>query len=312
MRLSFRPAKVEDLPACCRLLLTFGRGHYDEAILRALPDLWEALLAQKALSISVFEDEDLPPGQRLQGLGTGVFVGDAVCEQWLADPKPYLANQIYRSCLEGRPLVLDGQALRRANAAGGVNLLPLDFALAERDLTHPKVFPLLAVVWEAFHFCFYGYRLHRIVQEVFGADWREFLEAAGLSVYAEFRGLPEPRPFLMGTSREDFQRRAGSRYTFFFTAPPPRFQFRASEQALLGLALRNLSDEQAAGELGISLHTVKKLWRDIFERIEDTEPGWFSTQRPARDHRGPEKRRYLIDYLAHHLEELRPWRRGGS
>lgn len=91
----------------------------------------------------------------------------------------------------------------------------------------------------------------------------------------------------------------------FFTAPPPRFHFRPSEQALLRLALRNLSDEEAHQELGVTLHTVKRLWKDIFQRVEDLVPGWLPSQ-GYTGHRGAEKRRHLLDYLVHHLEELRP------
>lgn len=311
MRLNFRPARAADFPACCRMLGGFGRGYYDLEVLQALPGLWAELLAHGALSITVFEDEDLPSGQRLLGFGTGVFVADAFCVEMLADPKPYLANRVYRSCLEGRPLPLGYEEIRRANSQGGVNLLPLDFALAARDFLCRELFPLLAVVWEAFHFGFYGYRLRCILQEAFGEDWRNFLVAAGFHVYAGFGGLPEPRPYLLGTCREDFWERAGSRYTFFFTAPPPHFYFRPSEQRLLVLALRNVSDREAAEELGISLYTVKELWRSIFQRVEDIDRRWFPGKHSDFGHRGTEKRRYLLNYLAHHLEELRPWLRSG-
>lgn len=305
MWLDFRPAKAEDFPACCRVLAAFGRGYYDGEVMRALPRLWGGLLAQRALAMTVFEDKDLPPDRRLLGFGTGVFLDDAFCAELLAEPKPYLANRVYQSCLVGCPLPLGYSKIREANSKDGINLVPLDFALTERDLLRPEVFPLLDVVWEAFHFNFYGYRLNWILQEVFGEDWRDFLVAAGLEVCAEFGGLTEPRPYLLGIGRQNYWKRAGSRYTFFFTAPPPRFHFRPSEQALLRLALRNLSDEEAHQELGVTLHTVKRLWKDIFQRVEDLVPGWLPSQ-GYTGHRGAEKRRHLLDYLAYHLEELRP------
>ncbi len=310
VRLNFRPAKPADFPACCGVLAEFERSYYDGEVLRALPEVWAELAAREALSISVFEDEDLPPKRRLLGLGTGIFVDDAFCAQVLADPKPYLANRVYRSCLDGRSPVLGYKAIRQANSIGGVNLLPLDFALAACDLFGLETFPLLAVVWEAFQFNFYGYRLNWIVQEVFGEDWRDFLLAAGLKVYSDYGDAqPKPRPFLMGTSREDFRKRAGSRYTFFFTAPAPRFYFSHAQQKLLLLALRDIGDQEAARELGVSAHTVKELWKSILLRVEDVSPDLFCCDAIYLGRRGPEKRRHLLDYLAHHLEELRPWRK---
>jgi hypothetical protein len=311
MQLTFRSARTADFPACCRMLAAF-RGRYDSEVLRALPGIWAGLMAGKALSLTVFEDEDHSSEQRLLGFGTGMFVADACIAEMLAQPKPYLANRIYQSCLQGQPPALGYRALRQANASGGVNLLPLDFALAERAVFSLKALPLFAIVWEAFQFNFYGYRLNRIVQEVFGEDWRDFLLAAGLKVYTEFSSLPEPHPVLMGISRQDCLAHPGSRYTFFFTAPPPRFYFSCSEQELLSLALRGSSDQEVAEELGISTYTVKELWCNIFRRVEDAEPDWFPCKTPVSGRRGPEKRRYLLKYLAHHLEELRPWRKLGK
>ncbi|HEX3141603.1 MAG TPA: hypothetical protein VHQ87_16220, partial [Rhizobacter sp.] len=93
-----------------------------------------------------------------------------------------------------------------------------------------------------------------------------------------------------------------------FEHAPPRFHFRGAEQRLLRRALFDESDEDIAALLGVSMHTVKKLWRAIYARVEDrfatllAEPGV-----PAGDGvRGPEKRRILLRHLRQHPEELRP------
>jgi DNA-binding NarL/FixJ family response regulator len=111
-----------------------------------------------------------------------------------------------------------------------------------------------------------------------------------------------PRPQVVpSSSREE----GGSALAFYFAAPSPKFYFRPSEQDLLRLALRHLSDHEAALELGVSLNTIKKRWQDIFRKVEENDPGLFPNKGLISNQRGG-KRRHLLAYLAHHLEELRP------
>lgn len=91
---------------------------------------------------------------------------------------------------------------------------------------------------------------------------------------------------------------------------PPRFRLSASQRRLLWLALFDDSDDALGGRMGLSVHALKKLWRGIYERIEDVAPGFFGDEAgPADDDgkRGPEKRRQVLAYVRQRPEELRPW-----
>jgi len=52
-----------------------------------------------------------------------------------------------------------------------------------------------------------------------------------------------------------------------FLYEPPLFGFNVSEQRLLISALAGGTDEELSDELGISLSTVKKTWRLIYDRV---------------------------------------------
>ena len=58
---------------------------------------------------------------------------------------------------------------------------------------------------------------------------------------------------------------------------PPRFRFSPSQRRLLWLALFDDSDEGLMARLEASIHALKKLWRGIYERIEDVAPDSLAT-----------------------------------
>jgi hypothetical protein len=61
-------------------------------------------------------------------------------------------------------------------------------------------------------------------------------------------------------------------------------------------------------ELHVSVHGLKKLWRGIYERIEDAEPDFFGdASGDDEGRRGPEKRRQVLAYVRQRPEERRPW-----
>lgn len=82
------------------------------------------------------------------------------------------------------------------------------------------------------------------------------------------------------------------------------------------MALWNLNDEQVAIRLRISPATVRWHWRGIFERVDtigalsgdvgDKASCMPGGSIPSAEHRGPERRRKVLDYLRSHLQEIRP------
>lgn len=67
--------------------------------------------------------------------------------------------------------------------------------------------------------------------------------------------------------------------------------------------------EKLATSLSVSPWTVKKRWHAIYDRVLDVDrellppPIAYGAQASSR---GEERRRYLLNYLRQHLEELRP------
>jgi DNA-binding CsgD family transcriptional regulator len=116
-------------------------------------------------------------------------------------------------------------------------------------------------------------------------------------------------PDLFGMSRDEAARLLpGTPVRDAFQFTPPRFGFAASERRLLRLAVTQQTDEAIADELGISLHAVKKLWRQVHQRALDAMPQLFDEGATSGGAgRGTEKRRTLLQYLRQHPEELRPY-----
>jgi hypothetical protein len=58
------------------------------------------------------------------------------------------------------------------------------------------------------------------------------------------------------------------------------------------------SDAHLTERLEVSVHGLKKLWRGIYERIEDRMPEFFGDTASDDDgKRGPEKRRPVLAYV---------------
>lgn len=115
---------------------------------------------------------------------------------------------------------------------------------------------------------------------------------------------------LLGVTREEARASLpGTTARHVFEHQPPMFRFSASQRRLLWLALFDDSDAHLTERLSVSVHGLKKLWRGIYERIEDRMPEFFGDPVGEDDgRRGPEKRRQVLAYVRQRPEELRPWR----
>jgi hypothetical protein len=96
-----------------------------------------------------------------------------------------------------------------------------------------------------------------------------------------------------------------------FEHQPPRLFFNASQRRLLCHASFDDGDAALMAQLDGSTHDLKKLWRGVYDRIEDTAPEVLGDARADDDgKRGPEKRRQVLACQRQRPEELRPWARG--
>lgn len=313
MTLHVRPACLAELPRAHELMVLGGRGIYDAAMLAELPALWRELLHARRLEMHVFVDDGLPAAQRVQGVASGAFVSDAFADALVAEGAPRVACRVMQAELQGRSVILTRAQTALANAGPGVNALGLDFAFAPGDWPIPTTLRWAPLLLESLRLWLDGWRLRMRLRECIGRDQSPMARAMGVPVlhrHIELDGQalpPAQQRYLMGMTRGQSQRDpADVPSLLFFSDRLPRFRFTMAEQDLLQLAMLNHADDECAAQLNVSPHTVKMRWRSIFEQVSLQRPDWFPACNEREGHRGVEKRRHLLAYLARHMEELRP------
>ena len=318
MTLHVRLARIDDLPRVHELMARAGRAIYDAPTLACMPDLWRDLLSAHRLEMHLFVDDSLAMAERVQGVASGVWVSDAFADRLLATGEPGVARQIVAGELQDRTVILTRAETAAANGGDGVNGVGLDFAFAHGDWSVPKALRWAPLLFESGRIWLDGWRLRMALRECVGRDVFLMTRGSGMSLFHRHttreghRLPPFERRYLMGMTREKSRRLPAAMATMlFFTNRTPRFAFTVAEQDLLLLAVRNHADDECAAELHISPHTIKMRWRAIFDHVTEQRPDWFPSAEVAEGHRGVEKRRHLLAYLARHMEEVRP-RSGGS
>ena len=313
MHLTYRPASVGDVALCADLL---PEGFVaDPGAIRDMLDVWRTWLREERMALTMVENSALK-GNRIVAFGSSVFVTDDYIQEAAAFCEPPIAVDIARRSTSRKPLVLDYQAVSKANGCGGLNLL-IPVVGWSRSKLNPEAVPFVkAKLVEAFEARFGGYLLKAMLQEIYSeAEMRRGL-AIGLLLKSDYAWhyqktgalpVPERRPYLLGISREEVQE--GSLISRSFLYTPPRFYFKRGERDLLTLANLDQTDEEAAQALCISLSTVQKRWRSIYDRVSSVEPDLLpgvNLPGPNGQRTGSEKKRLLLRYLKHHPEEFRP------
>jgi hypothetical protein len=282
----------------------------DAALRSSLLTLWRELLREERLNGGVVVDA--PASDRVLAFGLTAFVDDAFMAEYLASPRPWLTALLYERVQSQRSLLLAPREVRAANAAGDLNLVILHFCLGV-DIGTSEGQAVVAAAEAGFRLAHAGHRIRRVLQEGYTPLDRMMLGSAGLRLKSDYAGqldgLPEDqRPFLMGLFSEDpGSLLLGTAAASLFQYNEPRFFFSLGEQRVLARAVLDDSDEEIARELGLSIAAVKKIWRRVYERVDDTDPDLrVANEDRTGFTRGKERRRNLIRYLRYHLEELRP------
>jgi len=307
-RIRGRPAGHADLQECTTLL-----PHWlplEDRVRRALPAIWTRLLGHSGFNADVIEDVGRPAGQRLLGLGMAIALPPAWQRRLREAPPPCVAAELYRALLDGEVAPPDDKELAAANAAGEVAFAVLHYHQRLTDFADPDTLQLLAAAMAQFRGAHAGWRLAALYQEGCAPEG-DYLLSMG------FRARTAPTepgaPVLYGLLREEAARQLpGTPVRDVFQFVPPLLGLSGSERRLLRLAVADLTDEQAGDELGLSAHTIKKLWKSSHQRATERMPDLFDAPTADTDGstRGPEKRRSLLQYLRQHPEELRPYVRG--
>ena len=312
--LRFRLGAPTDLVHCAELLPPGFRA--PGPVQRHLIELWGRLLAGEARTFPIFEDLERAYPASIEGFGLSVFVSDRFLAEFCASPQPYVSALLYERMLAGDDVVLTPEQLVRANATTGINVLSLHFGLRNHDLSDARTAQVLTTMGAAFYFFHGGYRISTLTAEVYGAAAAAYMAAGGFRLTEDFQKRspgtfadlpPDQYPYLFMLRREWVEPAAVNPLTHLFYAPAPRIGFSATERRVLERALLNETDGSIARNLGISDDTVKKTWRNIYERV-GRNAGYLlpEERRTAAGGRGQEKRRHLLEYLRTHLEELRP------
>lgn len=294
MKLIYRPTVEQDLPECLRLAF-FGDPPVVAADRRL--EAWCGLWSQGAANSAVIEDQERPAGRRIVHLGVSVFVTDEFVREARACPRPFLSETVLDRFLAGRSPVLDAAA-RRANAAGGLNLLILHQGMAA-DLRLEEHKGVLVRAPDTFFQVHQGFPIKEMLIQHPEAEIQEYLTASGWQWRDEATGL-------FGLTRAEAQARPGAYVARLFTTDPPRLGLRPHEQQLLQRALLGETDAEVSVALGLAPDTVKARWRALYDRVVARAPELLPETDSPEHKRGTEKRRRLLAYLRHHPEELRP------
>ena len=313
-RLRHRPTLPSDLAECAALAPRWLG--IDATVLQTL---WVRLLDEPSAMTTVMEDLALPAGQRLQGWGCGlVLPASWVQRLGLAGavpcPRSPVVAQIYAGLLDGTRQPLPDRELGELNASGRLHFINVHYTQRRSDLADDYALAVLDVANEAFRAAVSGWWLQGMHFESSAHDAPMF-SSAGFPVIpygdgADRSAQPDDvRPVFLGLTRE--QARAslpGTSVRHAFEHHPPRFRLSAAQRKLLWHALFDDCDEHLAAVLDVSVHGLKKLWRGIYERIEEQQSDFFGE--PVGDddgRRGREKRRQVLAYVRQRPEERRPW-----
>ena len=272
--------------------------------------LWRKWYAEGALQLGWVETLGPDAGGEVQCLGVTLWITDHAVRA-LAERGEGTAAQ--RICLAERAgaadpaWVMDATQIGAAHTAQTLNLLVIHF-WTRRAPFEPDFQPVFVQSYALFKEQHQGYGVRQMLQEVplYQAD---ILKAGGLkTVRADAPDASLPLA-LLGLNREEAHATPGSSLAFLFFSPPSRLGLRPSIQRMLGLALRQLTDDDIAQALSCSRDYVRKLWGDVYENLD--QAGVLQAGNPGSADsnvapRGRERRRLALEFFRANPQELRP------
>jgi hypothetical protein len=319
INLMARKASAQDL-ASCYALHELLRLPYPEMSRRILLEMWRALVSNGAMVLFLVEDRSRPAGSRIVSFSAAVFVTDEFCSQARSKLPPYLGVELARRYLSRALPVLKREQVARANARDGLNAVMCFEGWAQCGFSPEQFLAVREKQSEAFHVAMQGYRIKEFLADPIGSEGLQWLHDAGARVRRDYcnyfrkNRLSKPEasqwPYLIGLTKREAFAHPGSSLAGLFIYTPPRFRFNRSQRLLLQHALMGQTCEKVAASLCISPWTVKKRWQAIYDRVADVDSELLPAPIACGSHissRGAERRRYLLNYLRQHLEELRPY-----
>ncbi|MFC4308620.1 hypothetical protein ACFPN2_05950 [Steroidobacter flavus] len=313
-RLRHRPVARRDVDECFELLPPWLG--VDQQQVAEIRQVWDWLIDEPSLLSGVIEDLALPPGRRIQASGVTLIVPQSLVRALDLDgqPRAFITRRIYSALRDGSFKPMTDREIGIENARGELTMMILHFSQRDHDITNPYVQDVITMANDTFRMFHDGFNLRAVYYET--GEINDLVAVASGFIRrhyanpAELQVLPrEHQPALFGLTREQAKGLLpGSPARNCFQNQPPLFTFSASQRRLLWFALFDDSDDALMPLLDVSVHGLKKLWRGIYERVEDRMPEFFGDSGSGDEgKRGPEKRRQVLAYVRQRPEELRPW-----
>jgi DNA-binding CsgD family transcriptional regulator len=309
----YRPATQSDIAAVASKFRGRNALPLEPRVRAALPVLLQQLIASPASTLTLFE-ERTGAGPELISFAGGLFLQDAVIENYLAHPYPGLLPSVLAALLDGRGPLMSLEEIRLANSNNGLALAVFPMPLGSLEWSSPLVAQLRRLAPQSFVRYYAGYRLRAIYYEVFTDEVADYLRAGGYQLLYDFSAAAgtgfmgvDCRARMMRLTRAELPPGAMSMATQMFDPPAAKLGLTPAEQRVVLHALDGASDRALAETLHLSSETVRSNWRSIYRRLagELTEIDAISLH---GDHatRGLEKRRIAIEYFRQNMQELRP------
>jgi DNA-binding NarL/FixJ family response regulator len=265
------------------------------------------LLECRALNVHFIADgqaQGRKSSREVLALGISGFLVPELADACMRDPPSAFTDEVMRRESNNHLALLRPVDVARRNADGsGLDLALLAYAAPSRPSATADIRQLIAMSHEMFRIFHAGYHCRRVFNPADGVP-----EAIASLTAMGFRPICEGSRLLVhdlaGLERTPF-------HPFVVLRRPvkPVLALSTAEQDMLLHALLGLADIEIAGELGVSEEAIRKRWRRVLERAAGVSQLGLrpaSTSGEAQG-RGPEKRTKVLQYLATHLEELRPY-----
>lgn len=276
-----------------------SQKYFDAQTWRALPSLLEELMGRDVVTIAILESVHSNMPRPFAGVS---FVHPDYIKEALSSSVT-LHNFIFAAVLRGEAPFLTPKQVATENARGTLNLMNFLGSWDVSDLSGAELSNFWTVNNEGYRFFHFGYNYKVMWFEVFEPPRAAELLTQGMHISREVPLADGETATLFRLTAEEAQANPYRRFCTLFFPPKPYFQFSSGEQRLLEYALLDYSDEDATKTLHLSPDAVKKRWRSIYQKVDMTHPELLS-----RAKSGTARRRALLRYLKHHLEELRPYR----
>ena len=310
MHLTYRYTQPKDLAEAFPLIKDCS--FYPPKERARLFSFWKFLLKNRMGLSSVVEDLERPPGKRICAFGMSVFTPDEFVEKARSALAPPLSRRVFESWLKGQRVFLNRKEIAAHNSKGGLNLVVLHYGMEQKPME--EFIALNGKFIESFFYLHSGYQIKEFLTENFTPEDTAITLSHSLFIRRTFPeyGTGGEKIFphtLVGARREELNSREKMfAFALLLRAQPPRFNFSQGEKDVLERALLGETDQEIARSLHYTVWAVKKRWQGIYEKVGKTNAALFASKDPggSEENQKVERRRFLLDYLRTHLEEVRP------